>query len=77
MDIGEGAAIFAERWRQSVESMRLQLEGGENVEVTISLGVAVWDSDVENSEAVVAAADAALYQAKQSGRNRVAVAGAT
>ena len=40
---------------------------------TCSAGVAEWDGS-ENSEAVIARADAALYQAKRSGRDRVVVA---
>ncbi len=40
--------------------------------VTISVGVATWSGGDESAEAFVARADAALYQAKNAGRDRVA-----
>ena len=39
--------------------------------VTLSIGVAVASGKNTDGEALIRAADAALYQAKQSGRNRV------
>ena len=44
---------------------------GARLGVTVSLGVAVWPADGKDEEALVAAADRALYAAKQGGRNRV------
>jgi diguanylate cyclase (GGDEF)-like protein len=41
---------------------------------TISLGVAAWPENEGSAPALLASADAALYQAKNSGRNRVDVA---
>ena len=41
---------------------------------TISLGVAVWPENQGAASALLASADGALYQAKNSGRNRVGVA---
>jgi diguanylate cyclase (GGDEF)-like protein len=40
--------------------------------VTLSAGVAAWPADGSTLDAVVEAADAALYQAKRDGRDRVA-----
>jgi diguanylate cyclase (GGDEF)-like protein len=42
-------------------------------EQTVSAGVAIWDAE-ETPEALVARADAALYEAKNAGRNQVMVA---
>jgi diguanylate cyclase (GGDEF)-like protein len=43
---------------------------------TFSSGVATWDTH-ETSEELIARADAALYEAKHSGRNRIVAAGMT
>jgi diguanylate cyclase (GGDEF)-like protein len=67
---GRGAAAVAERIRSQVASGR----GG--VAVTASIGLAVAPEHGDHSTTVLAAADAALYRAKASGRNRVVVASA-
>ena len=41
---------------------------------TISLGVAIFPDHGVTAEEVIAAADAALYRAKQAGRDRVEIA---
>jgi diguanylate cyclase (GGDEF)-like protein len=68
-----GAVLLAERVRGAVEKSPLVFEGAK-LAVTISLGVAVWPRDGEGKGDIVAAADRALYAAKQGGRNRVEVA---
>ncbi len=55
--------------RRVVDRLRLLTPGAE----TFSAGVAVWEPGTEPASAV-AAADAALYRAKRSGRDRVEVA---
>ena len=64
-----GALNCAERLRSKVESMRFP-GIGSGFRITVSLGLTAnrQDDDVEK---VIARADAALYQAKGSGRNRV------
>ncbi|MBB5203062.1 diguanylate cyclase (GGDEF)-like protein/PAS domain S-box-containing protein [Inhella inkyongensis] len=64
------ASVLAERVRCAVrEAEGLLPDGGR---VTISLGVAVTQGE-HKLEALYAAADAQLYRAKQSGRDRVCV----
>ena len=63
----EGAEKIAERMRRAVES--LETGGGR---VTISVGVATTLAREKTSpESLVAAADAALYDAKRAGRNAI------
>jgi two-component system cell cycle response regulator len=69
-----GARILAERIRQAVEQRTLDVGGTEPVAVTVSIGVASHGGTLETPEQLVEAADSALYDAKDAGRNRVAVA---
>jgi diguanylate cyclase (GGDEF)-like protein len=66
---------IAERLRREIERTTLRFAGG-SIRLTASFGVAVWPGDGRAPEALLAAADKALYAAKQGGRNRVAVASA-
>src|SRR5215213_4728639 len=69
----DGAYNFAERVRHAIESLELPLiEGGGTLRVTASFGAAALREDHEKADkdGLVAAADAALYRAKRSGKNR-------
>jgi diguanylate cyclase (GGDEF)-like protein len=68
-----GAAPLAERVRAAIEGSQVVFEGAR-LAVTVSVGVAAWPEDGREIEALLAAADRALYSAKQEGRNRVASA---
>ena len=59
--------------RGEIEQGRLVFEGAR-LSVTVSIGVAVWPQDGREPGALVAAADRALYAAKEGGRNRVVAA---
>jgi diguanylate cyclase (GGDEF)-like protein len=67
-----GAKLLAERIRISVENHTLVFDR-EPIKVTVSLGVSTWRKD-DTAETFIRRADAAMYQAKRAGRNRVAVA---
>jgi diguanylate cyclase (GGDEF)-like protein len=68
---GENALRVAEKLRRQVENHHFP---GVPRKVTISSGVADYPTHGITRDEVVAAADAALYQAKQAGRNRVVAA---
>jgi len=77
----ESASMVAQRIRASVAADPVSLNTGERVDVTVSIGVAALSaqsSDPARDNAIeavaqelVASADAALYQAKAGGRNKV------
>ena len=67
----EGATIVAEDIRKRIETLRLETPRGV-AGVTASFGVfAGFPLYLDSPEALIAAADKALYQAKDSGRNMV------
>ena len=68
----EGAYNLAERVRTGIEDLVIpRLDGHGNVQITASLGVAAGIPDPEaEPQHLIAAADAALYEAKRSGKNR-------
>jgi len=66
------AAHAAERMCTAISSLRLKSEKGD-VSVSVSIGVAEMEKSRGSFEKLLAAADAALYSAKETGRNRVRV----
>lgn len=66
-----GASVLAEHIRCAVADRPVLVDGGPTIEVSISVGVSCHSYD---GEALLRAADAALYEAKAGGRNRVVVA---
>jgi diguanylate cyclase (GGDEF)-like protein len=70
----ETAMERAECWRRLVEDSALTFNGRQ-IRLTASFGVATYADHAASADALVRAADAALYDAKNGGRNRVAVAG--
>jgi diguanylate cyclase (GGDEF)-like protein len=66
----EQAFAVAERVRKAVAATMV-----DGLQVNISIGVATWpDLSVTSSQALLEAADSALYQSKDGGRNRTTVA---
>lgn len=69
----EDALRVAERMRVAVSELAIVHRGRTDGDVvTVSIGVAATMPDSDAAEALLARADAALYQAKHAGRNRVA-----
>jgi diguanylate cyclase len=69
------AALIAEKMRSAVQAYRLSWDG-RTFGVGASIGLVPVDGSLTTAAAVLAAADAACYAAKRSGRNRVEVHGA-
>jgi diguanylate cyclase (GGDEF)-like protein len=69
----EAAAMVAERIRSMVAANSMAIEDA-TLNVTISAGVGEVTASSASIEAVLRDADRALYEAKQTGRNRVCVA---
>jgi diguanylate cyclase (GGDEF)-like protein len=65
---------IAERLREAVAAAALAVDGQE-VTMTVSVGVAALDGQDHKWEDILRRADEALYHAKQHGRNRVSVHG--
>jgi diguanylate cyclase (GGDEF)-like protein len=66
----EQAAVGAERLRQAVEQHVIRSPEFTG-SVTVSLGVAQRTPDMKGIDALLKAADDAVYEAKKAGRNRV------
>ena len=65
-----GALSFAERFRANLRQLKVSAPTGATVQVSASVGVAVG-SDLVDPDALVDAADRALYRAKSEGRDRL------
>lgn len=73
------ATVVAERLRSQIEKKSINIEeyhieGASSINVTISVGVSIWKNSFDLPENLYQAADKALYEAKEGGRNRVVVA---
>ena len=68
----EGAKIYSERLRKTIEETIVRSQG-ESVNLTISLGIAVLDEQTKLPTDWIVNADKALYKSKQSGRNQTRV----
>lgn len=68
-----GAAVMAERMRAAVEGTPMHAPGAGTFKVTASFGAAEF-CDGDDEDLLVGRADAALYRAKERGRNRIEIA---
>ena len=70
------ARRVAEKIRAAAEAMAVPIEGGRlTASLTVSVGGAAYPDDTTSAAELLAIADAALYDAKHGGRNRVCMAG--
>ena len=75
----EEATTVAERLRSQIEKKKINIEdyridGVSSISVTISVGVSQYKNSFDTPDELYRSADAALYKAKESGRNKVIVA---
>ena len=68
----EGAKFAAERMRQAIEAKHIRVYD-EDLKATVSIGISVFPADGQDIKTLFDRADAALYRAKEKGRNRVCV----
>ena len=71
---GPAAVSVAERIRERTESISIPAGAGERATIRVSAGVAAAPIHGSTPEALLLAADSALYAAKATGRNRVVMA---
>ena len=69
----EGALVLAERLRKKMAAAKVE-NNGSTISVTASIGISGFDHEADKSNTdLIAKADAALYKAKRSGRNRCCI----
>ena len=72
------ATLVAQRLRRAIEKKKINIEeyniqGVSQLSVTISVGVSAYDKTMKEPQLLYQNADKALYEAKESGRNKVVV----
>jgi diguanylate cyclase (GGDEF)-like protein len=63
--------LAAEKLRKIVEAHSFASTRNEAIKITISIGVASYNSSIATAQKLIDLADKAMYKAKQKGRNRV------
>lgn len=73
----EAARSVVEKLRLAVEGLEVEIDGGDELGVTVSIGLASLDDLPESMdstpESLLEVADRSLYHAKRAGRNRVSI----
>ncbi|MBC2582408.1 diguanylate cyclase [Clostridium sp. DJ247] len=64
---------IAERIRRKVETYKFQLPSGKQINLTVSIGVAVYPGTIADLNLLREKSDEKLYEAKRSGRNKVCI----
>jgi diguanylate cyclase (GGDEF)-like protein len=69
-----GASLIATKIRKTIETLEIEIENHDILKFTISIGIGLCDhindTNIDNS---IHRADEALYEAKRSGRNKIAI----
>lgn len=63
----------ANQIKQAIEDLTINFEEIKPIKITVSEGVALYSSHLDSLEKLITAADEALYQAKEAGRNKVVI----
>lgn len=71
---GDGAIQLAEKLRIAIQTLKNDIVDTERIQVTASFGVACSQDSDKSVADILRRADAAMYQAKEMGRNRIIVA---
>jgi two-component system cell cycle response regulator len=66
----ENALKVAEKLRKNVENTEIELDNGKTIKKTISIGISVYPDHCKKGWECIKFADMALYEAKNSGRNK-------
>jgi diguanylate cyclase len=67
------AIEIADYIRKSVEETKFILSSGKYINITVSIGVAIYPDTEKNIKSLKATADTKLYEAKHTGRNKVCI----
>jgi len=73
----DGAYSLAERIRRQIAGSEVRLDDGTTAPITVSAGVATYPANSNTAEDLINCSDAALYRAKDQGRNTVCVSDRT
>ena len=69
----ENTQAVAEKIRAKIEETKMKYEDDKELLVTISLGISLLNSEDTDIESIITRADKALYESKNTGRNRVSI----
>ncbi len=64
------AMIVAENYHKAITDFSF-IAGGKHIDTGCSIGVALYEIDIDNKDALLARADIACHMAKRAGRNRI------
>ncbi|MDO6827186.1 cache domain-containing protein [Poseidonibacter sp. 1_MG-2023] len=70
----DGAYKTSEKIRKAVEKLEIKIKENILISFTVSIGIAIFDKNIDKDvHSILKRADIALYQAKDTGRNKVVV----